>query len=315
MQRILFLGGTGFVGRALCAQMAAIYSETCVRVPTRHISHARCLMALPQVELEQGNVYDEAQLGRWLQGCDAVVNLIGVLHGSEATLRQVHVELPRKLAAACARTGVRRIVHVSALGAAPNAPSRYLRSKAAGEAVLLARGLDVTILRPSVIFGQGDRFLNLFADLQRWAPLVPLPSAQARFQPVWVQDMALALVRCLEDGATAGHTFEAAGPTVLTLAELVQLAGRCSGHERLVIGLPAGLGRLQAAVMQLLPGEPLMTADNLDSMKVDNIATGMLPGLDTLGIHAASPASVAWGYLHPADDCRRLDALRARRGW
>jgi NADH dehydrogenase len=314
MQRILILGGTGFVGRALCARMAASHSETCMRVPTRHVSHARALMALLQVELEQGDVHDEVQLARWLRDCDAVVSLISILHGSEAHFRYVHVELPRKLAAACAQACVRRIVHVSALRAAANAPSSYLRSKAAGEAVLWAGGLDVTILRPSVMFGEEDHFLNLFARLQRWVPVVPLAGAQARFQPVWVQDVALALVRCLEDGATAGHTFEAAGPTVYTLAELVQLAGRCTGHERLVIGLPAGLGRLQAAVMRLLAGEPLLSADNLDSMKVDNIASGGLPGLDALGIRAASPAAVAPEYLHPAYDCKRLDALRARRG-
>jgi uncharacterized protein YbjT (DUF2867 family) len=314
MQRVLMLGGTGFVGRALCARMAETHPETCVRVLTRHVSHARALMALPQVELEGGDVHDEAQLARWLDGCDAVVNLVGILHGSEARFRQVHAELPRKLAAACTRVGVRRIVHVSALGAAANAPSHYLRSKAAGEAALRASGLDVTILRPSVMFGEEDHFLNLFAQLQRWVPLVPLAGAQARFQPVWVQDVALALVRCLEDGATAGHTFEAAGPTVYTLAELVQLAGRCAGHERLVLGLPAGLGRLQAAVMRLLPGEPLMSADNLDSMRVDSVATGTLPGLDALGIHAASPAGVAPEYLRPAYDCSRLDAMRAHRG-
>jgi NADH dehydrogenase len=175
--------------------------------------------------------------------------------------------------------------------------------------------LDVTILRPSVIFGEDDRFLNLFAQLQRWTPVIPLPRAQARFQPVWVHDVALALVSCLEDAITAGHTFEAAGPTVYTLAELVQLAGRCSGHERLVIGLPEGLGRLQATMMQLLPGEPLMSADNLDSMKVDNVATGMLPGLDALGICPTSPQRVAQEYLHSAYDRKRLDALPALRQW
>jgi NADH dehydrogenase len=315
VQRILILGGTGFVGRALCERMAERHAETCVRVPTRHISHGRGLMALPQVEIEQGNVFDEGQLAHWLRGCDAVVNLVGIRHGSEARLRRVHAELPRKLAAACTQAGLRRIVHVSALGAAADAPSHYLRSKAAGEAALLASGLDVTILRPSVIFGEDDRFLNLFAQLQRWTPVLPLPSAQTRFQPVWVHDVALALVRCLEDGTTAGRTFEAAGPTVYTLAELVQLAGRCSGHERLVIGLPEGIGRLQATLMQLLPGEPLLSTDNLDSMKVDNVATGMLPGLDTLGIRPASPANVVQEYLRPAYDCARLDALRARRGW
>jgi NADH dehydrogenase len=315
MQRILILGGTGFVGRALCAQMAERHAEPCVRVLTRHVSHARSLMALPQVELSQGDVHDMGQLTRGLQGCDAVVNLVGILHGSAARLQRVHADLPRTLAAACAQAGVRRIVHLSALGAAADAPSRYLRSKAAGEAALQASGLDVTILRPSVIFGSEDRFLNLFARLQRWAPLLLLPCAQARFQPVWVHDVALALVRCLEDGATAGHAFEAAGPTVYTLADLVRLAGRCSGHRRPVIGLPAGPGRLLAGLMQLLPGEPPMSADNLDSMKVDNVATGLLPDLRALGIHPASPATVAPEYLHPVYDCARLDALRMRRRW
>jgi NADH dehydrogenase len=173
----------------------------------------------------------------------------------------------------------------------------------------------VTVLRPSVIFGGEDHFLNLFARLQRWAPVLLLPCAQARFQPVWVHDVALALVRCLEDGATAGHTFEAVGPTVYTLADLVRLAGRCSGHPRPVIWLPAGSGRLLAGLMQLLPGEPPMSADNLDSMKVDNVATGLLPGLQALGIHPASPSTVAPEYLQSAYDCARLDALRMRRRW
>ena len=313
MNRILVLGGTGFVGRALCARMAGAHPETCLCVLTRHVSHGRALMALHQVELQQADVYEAVQLERWLRGCDAVVNLVGILHGGEARMRQVHAELPRRLAAACTRAGVRRIVHLSALGAAADAPSHYLRSKAAGEAALWASGLDVTILRPSVIFGEEDRFLNLFAQLQRWAPVLPLASAQARFQPVWVHDLTLALMRCLEQGNTAGHTFEAAGPVVYTLAELAQLAGLCSGHDRLVIGLPAGLGRLQAALLGLLPGEPLMSADNLDSMKVDNVASGKLPGLQALGIRPAAPATIAPQYLHPTYDCKRLDALRMRR--
>ncbi|MDZ5460846.1 complex I NDUFA9 subunit family protein [Azohydromonas lata] len=313
MKRVLILGGTGFVGRALCAQLAERHPDTEVVVPTRHTGQRRALLALPDVQMVQADIHDEAALARLLQGCDAAVSLVGVLHGEEARFRRVHAELPRKLVHACRVAGVRRIVHVSALGAAPDAPSRYLRSKAAGEAALLTSGLDVTLLRPSVIFGEEDHFLNLFAKLQAWAPVMPLAGAHARFQPVWVHDVARALLKCLEDPhTTTGQTYELAGPHVYTLAELVQLAGRACGHERPIIPLPDAVGRLQAGFMQLLPGEPLMSGDNLDSMKVDNVASGQLPGLQALGIQPAAVSAIAPEYLSARHGCQRLDLLRAR---
>ena len=312
MKRLLILGGTGFVGRALCAQLAQRHPDTEVVVPTRHAGQRRNLLALPDVQLVQADIHDEATLARLLQACDAAVNLVGILHGDEARFRRAHAELPRKLVHACRIAGVRRIVHVSALGAAPDAPSRYLRSKAAGEAALQTSGLDVTILRPSVIFGEEDQFLNLFARLQPWAPLLPLAGAHARFQPVWVQDVARALLRCLEDPRTIGEVYELAGPRVYTLAELAQLAGRACGHERPVIALPGALARVQAGLMALLPGEPLMSGDNLDSMKVDNVASGRLPGLQDLGIQPAAVSAIAPEYLAQQHGCHRLDAWRAR---
>ena len=195
---ILVLGGSGFVGTHLCEKLVERNhggSGTIV-VPTRWRGHARHIQMLPTLEVEQADVHDPSQLARLLAGCDAVVNLVAILHGRERQFERVHVELPRKLAEACRRVGVRRVVHVSALGAAPDAPSMYLRSKARGEAVLLDGGdLDVTILRPSVMFGAEDRFLNLFARLQRVLPVMPLAAADAKFQPVWVEDVAQAIVR------------------------------------------------------------------------------------------------------------------------
>jgi NADH dehydrogenase len=162
-----------------------------------------------------------------------------------------------------------------------------------------------------VIFGAEDRFLNLIAKLQAVAPVMPLAGAKTRFQPVWVEDVAEAIVRCLDAPTTVGQTIECAGPDVYTLAELVRLAGRWSGHQRPVLPLPMVAGRLQALVMELLPGEPLMSRDNLESMKVPNVASGSLPGLASLGIAPASLAQIAPGYLGHRDGRANLNALRA----
>jgi uncharacterized protein YbjT (DUF2867 family) len=251
-------------------------------------------------------------LRRLVKGRDAVINLVAVLHGSEAQFQRVHVELPRKLAQACAENGVRRLVHVSALGVSDAAPSRYLRSKAAGEAVLKAARLDLTNVRPSVIFGEGDRFLNLFAALQAVLPILPLAGAAARFQPVWVEDVAAAIVQCVDDPKTIGLTLECAGPGVHTLAELATLAGHWSGRPCRVLALGAAMARIQALAMECLPGTPLMSRDNLDSMRVPNVASGQLPGLERLGIRASALEAVVPQYMGTAKGTARLDPWRAR---
>jgi NADH dehydrogenase len=313
MPNVLVLGGTGFVGATLCEKLVQRYGGGSARivVPSRRPARAKHIQMLPTVELVAADVHDDAQLARLLRGCDAVVNLVAILHGSDKAFDKVHVQLPRRLAQACAATGVRRVVHVSALGVDAHAPSRYLRSKAAGEAALAAAGLDLTVLRPSVIFGEGDRFLNLFARLQSILPVIPLAGADARFQPVWVDDVALGIVRCLNDRTTIGETLECCGPEVYTLAQLVRIAGREAGHARPVIGLPAWLGRLQAALMEMLPGEPLMSRDNLDSMRVASVATGSRPGLARLGIRPASVEAIAPLYLGRGQGLARLDHWRA----
>ena len=314
MSNVLVLGGTGFVGRSVCARLVerAGGSGGRVVVVTRRAASAKHVQMLPTVEVVEADVHEPAQLDRLVRGRDAVINLVAILHGSEAQFRAVHVELPRKLAQACVDNGVRRVIHVSALGASETAPSRYLRSKAAGETVLKAARLDLTVLRPSVIFGEADHFLNLFAQLQSLLPVLPLAGVHSRFQPVWVEDVALAVLRCIEDPKTAGQTIECAGPSVHTLGELAAMAGRWAGHPRPVVALPEGLARLQAWLMENLPGTPLMSRDNLDSLRVPSVATGQWPGLDKLGIAASAMEAIVPLYLGASQGLARLDPLRAK---
>jgi NADH dehydrogenase len=300
-RRILVLGGTGFVGRSFAAAWRQADAGTTLVVPSRRPARTKALAMLPGVELVAADVHDPAALRALLDGCDAVLNLVAVLHGDAARFEQVHVELPRRLLAACAERGVRRLVHVSALGIQDDpqavAPSLYLASKTRGERLLreaeAAGAIDLTVLRPSVIFGRDDRFINLFAALQALVPVMALAGASARFQPVWVEDVAQALVRVLREPAgRTGRVFEAAGPEVLTLAQLVHRAGLWSGHARPILPLPDWAGRLQAAALGLLPGEPLMSTDNLASMQLPNVATGAHDGLQALGLQPSRLADV-----------------------
>jgi len=309
---VLVLGGSGFVGRAFCEQLTRrLGADARITVPTRRLPHAQVVQSLPGVTVIQADVFKD--LPRLVAGHDAVVNLIAILQGSMAAFEHVHVELPKRIAAA----GARRVVHVSALGVAEHAPSRYLRSKAAGEAVLQVAAqtsaLDLTLVRPSLVFGDGDKSVNLFAGLQRYAPLMPLGGADAKLQPVWVQDLARALVETLLRREAIGQTYEIAGPRVVTLADLVRLAGRVAGHERTVLPLPHAIATLQALFMECLPGEPILSRDNLASLSVPNVASGGHPGLKELGIVPSSMEAVLPTYLSPGSGVARLDAWRARR--
>jgi NADH dehydrogenase len=318
---VLVVGGSGFIGHHVCAELARRCLK--VTVPTRRRERAKDLILLPTVDVVQADVGAPGVLERLARNKQAVVNLVGVLHSRRGRasergpndygpdFAQAHVELPQAIISACRAAGVRRLVHVSALGAAPQAPSQYLRSKGIGEqAVLAAEDLDVTVFRPSVVFGPEDRFLNRFAALARWLPALALPCPQARFQPVYVGDVARAIAASLDDMVSHGWRYDLGGPREYTLRELVELVCRVTGRRRWILGLPDGLARLQAWLLERLPGK-LMSRDNLDSMKVASVTSAPFP----FGIQPQPLEAVVPSYLPPVDPFEQYPALRvgARR--
>lgn len=294
-QRIVLIGGSGFIGSAIAARLCADHHD--VLIPTRHRSRAAHLLLLPTAEVVDADVHDPAQLVQLVRGADAVINLVGILHSRPGTpygadFARAHVELPRKIVAACRDAAVPRLVHLSALGASRDGPSAYQRSKAAGEAEIHAGDdmLATTILRPSVVFGRGDNFLNLFARLVKLFPVLPLAGADARFQPVYVEDVAEVVSRCLDGRDCAGKTLELGGPHAYRLRELVAYVARLLGKRRLIIALPERLALLQAALMELAP-QPLMSRDNVLSMRVPNTTGEPLPcGVEATPLEAVAPA-------------------------
>jgi uncharacterized protein YbjT (DUF2867 family) len=307
---VCLLGGTGFVGTAI-ADLAS-QGGARIRVLTRSLPRARHLTVLPTVELMLGDPSDEKTLEKAFEGMDAVVNLVGILHEGRQDFSAVHAELPRKVARACRAGGVQHLVHVSALGASEKGPSRYLRSKAAGEAAvrLASSELAWTILRPSVIFGEGDRFLNLFATLARLFPAIPLAKAGTRFQPIWVEDVARCCVAALGNPAAFGQAFDLCGPRVYTLEELVRLVAATLGLERAIVPLPDALGKLQAMILEVLPGK-LMTRDNLLSMSVASVCSGRAPAF--CAFEPASIEAVIPEYMGPESIGARYARYRAER--
>jgi NADH dehydrogenase len=316
MNKILVIGGAGFVGRHIVARLVG--QGLRVTVPTRHRARAGHLILLPTVEVVESDVGNDDALDLLLRDHDAVINLVGILQGSRGTpygreFARAHVELPKRIIAGCARHGIHRYLHMSALGADPKGPSMYQRSKGDGEAAVRASPLDWTIFQPSVIFGPEDRFLNTFATLAKVFPVLPIGGADVRFQPVWIGDVAQAFVNALDNRDTYRKSYELVGPGVYTLRELVQFAAAASGRPRPVLALPGGIAQLQARMMELAPGEPLMSRDNLDSMKVDNIASRQpyVPAPE-LGITPTAMEAEAPRYLSGQTVRTRLDAFRAR---
>jgi len=293
MARICIVGGSGFIGRHVAERL--VRDQHTVIIPTRNRERAkRDLITLPTVDLLLADIHDDRQLDRLFTGCDAVINLVGVLHSKPGRpygplFARAHVELPRRITEACARRRVTRMVQMSALGAAHDAPSEYLRSKAAGERVALESPLDVTVFRPSTVFGPEDRFLNLFATLQRYLPVLFLPMADARMQPVYVGDVAHALVACLGEDKSFGQIYELGGPRVYSLRQLVEYAGELSGHRRPVIGLGRTLSLAQGFAMEWLPVK-LLSRDNLRSMQVASVTDAALPfGIQPTPLEAVAP--------------------------
>ncbi|MHB8425198.1 MAG: complex I NDUFA9 subunit family protein [Gammaproteobacteria bacterium] len=271
---VCILGGTGFVGRHLAARLTQKNFD--VKILTRSRARHYGLLVLPSVTLVEADVHDAAVLRREFAGCDGVINLVGILnergHRGKG-FHRVHVELVRKILAACRTSGVSRLLHMSALNAGEQAPSHYLRTKGEAAALVLkaADELRVTVFEPSVIFGADDSFINRFAALLRKMPGVfPLACARAKFAPAYAGDVAEALVRSWDNHASFGRRYSLCGPGTYTLRELVRETARVMGLRRAVIGLPAALSWLQAALMEWLPGKPF-SLDNYRSLKLDSV--------------------------------------------
>ncbi len=307
-RNICVLGGGGFLGRHLIHRL--IERGCKVRVPTRRRERVKDLLVLPNVEVIEADIHDPAELEKVLDGMDAAINLVGILHGSRKDFVRAHVKLPHKLLEACRHRGVPRLVQVSALGADPASASFYQHSKGEGERLLMEPGrrhdIDITLFRPSVIFGPGDSFLNLFARLLRLAPVVPLANAGARFQPVYVGDVARAIDQCIDAPDTYGQTYSLCGPKVYTLAELVGLVARTLGLRRTILGLGDRASYLFAWLMEFKPGPKLMTRDNHHAMKVDNVCPEGWP--EHFG--AATALETVIDYLVEEDPRRRYDGFR-----
>ncbi|MEQ1663391.1 MAG: complex I NDUFA9 subunit family protein [Thiobacillus sp.] len=333
IERLCILGGSGFVGSALVSQLASRGYQ--IRVLSHRREMAKELILLPTVEVVEADVHDPQELIRQFRGMDAVINLVGILHedtvgrvdlpsARRGDFQRVHIELPRKVSQACGEAGVGRLLHMSALGANPNSRSAYMRSKGIGEALVREAGmrhsehenwylngpkfvhgygLNVTIFRPSVIFGRGDSFLSMFAWMQRVFPVLPLAGAAAKFAPVHVEDVARAFADSLETPTTWGQTYDLCGPQQYTLHELVSYVGQVTGNKRSIIPLGDKLSYLQAWALEFKPGKKLMTRDNYYAMSVDNVCEGGWPAV--FDFQPVSLEAIAPEYL-------RADTPRAR---
>jgi uncharacterized protein YbjT (DUF2867 family) len=312
---LCILGGTGFLGTQLVARL--IKDGHQVTVLSRDREQHKHLLVLPGLTLENCDVYAEAQLSERFRGKDVVINLVGILNErgfGGGGFRRAHTELTRGVLQAARSAGVPRLLQVSALKAAVNAPSYYLRSK--GEAEKLIRehgaGLDWTIFQPSVMFGPGDTFLNRFAGLLAVVPFaLPLARPHARFQPVYVDDVVDAILRCLRGGASSRQTYQLGGPQVYTLREIVALVAKITGRRRWIIGLPNFAAWLQGRVMDFVPGRPF-SSDNYRSLKVDSVCAE--DGFAKLKLKPHSMGASARQYLGALEDNARLSRDRAAAG-
>ncbi len=273
---ICILGGTGFVGKYIASRLVS--SGKHVRILTRNRNNHRDLLVLPNLELVEADVFDTSQLETHIKGMDAVINLIGILNERQHNgdgFRKAHVELPKSILGACLKLNIPRIIHMSALNADANlGPSFYLRTKGEGENALhtFSSGrLAVTSFRPSVIFGPGDSFLNRFAMLLKIIPFFfPLASANARFAPVYVGDVADRFVQALDDKSTFGKHYDLCGPEEYSLKQLVEYTATTLGLKKHVIGLPDFISKIQAYTLEWFPGKPF-SIDNYKSLKVDSV--------------------------------------------
>jgi len=295
IKNICVLGGSGFVGSALVHRLSAAGYN--VKVLTRRREASKHLILLPYVQVIECDVMNDTALAQQVAGSDAVINLIGILHeNKKVTFQGMHTELPIRLLGICERLDVCRFLHMSALQASVDAPSAYLRSKGAAEAALIAHqgNTQITVFRPSVIFGRGDGFINLFAKLAKLMPVIALAKPDAKFQPIWVEDVAQAFVSSLENIDTYGKQYDLGGPRIYSLKELVQFVVFLLGKKRKIVGLNDKLSYLQAYALEKMPIK-LMTRDNIYSMEVDSVVNGEFPKV--LGFQPTALEAIVPDYL------------------
>jgi nucleoside-diphosphate-sugar epimerase len=306
--RICILGGTGFVGQHLAARLNAM------QIPTKILTRARAkhreVLVLPGIRVVEIDVHDYARLKQEFVGCDTIINLVGILNeqgqfGSE--FHKVHVGLTRKIADAAISSGCRRLLHMSALNADhKSAKSFYLKTKGIAEDYVhtFCRNMKVTTFRPSVMFGPGDSLLNRFAKLLKWSPyFFPLACPRTRFAPVFVGDVVDQLIAAIDNPDTYGKRLELCGPEIYTLRELVEYTAQLLKLRRKIIDLPDALARLQAAVLEHMPGKPF-SMDNYHSLQKDSVCKGKATPMPT------SLKAIAPGYLTPRDTRRQYDRFR-----
>ncbi len=307
---ICVLGGTGFVGHQLVSQLtrAGYY----VVAPSRNRERHRSLQVLPKVDVIDADIHDEETLNALFVGCHAVINLTAILNENRrGDFQQVHVELVEKVINACKNTGVSRLLHMSALNAdADKGSSQYLRSKGEGEALALAAdGLDVTSFRPSVIFGEDDSFFNKFANLLLNLPVLPLTCPDSRMAPIYVSDVAEAMVKALNDRTTFGQSYDLCGPKSYSLKELVDYTNQLTGLKRRIIPLGNGMSAMMGRIMGMMPFKPF-SYDNYLSLQTPAVCDGAFPS--QFGVTPISIEIIVPKYIGAADIRGRYDDIRQK---
>ena len=291
-------GGTGFIGRYVVQRLAA--QGYVVRVATTNPAAGRFLQTagrVGQIVPLAASVTDAGAVARAVAGANLVVNLVGILFERKpGDFQRLQADGPGIVARAAAAAGVGRLVQISAIGADPASPAAYGRTKAAGEAAVRAAFPNATILRPSIIFGAEDQFFNRFAGMARLLPVMPVVAGDTRFQPVFVGDVADAVLAAATQDDAVGKTYELGGPRVISFRDLLRFILDATGHRRPLVEMPMGLVRLQARLSEFLPNPPL-TRDQLAMLQRDNVVADGAAGLADLGIAAKSVEAVVPGYL------------------
>lgn len=321
---VTVFGGSGFVGTQAVRYLAKAGWRIRVAVRNPNLAYKmRLLGDVGQVDIAQANIRNSDSLNRALEGATAALNLVGVLYeGGRQGFQAVHAMGAKNVAEAAKAQGVARMVQMSALGADANSPSKYARTKAEGEAAVRAVYADAAIVRPSIVFGQGDGFFNRFAAMAQFSPVLPLiGGGHTRFQPVFVGDVGRALARIVTDAASAGQTFELGGPATHTFRELLEMMLAETGQRRALVPVPwpvaSMLGSVGDLASAILP--PPITSDQVELLRTDNVVSGQAPGLVELGITPTSLEAVLPTYLYRyrkggqyADqDAREMEAGRA----